>query len=401
MDINSSTNDGQAQILQNLFAQANIGDPTDHQDVQDIREHVVLVHGDLGTGERLQGSKRSRSIETKEVRRLQPALYVFGLFHLLMACADAIWKMYIEPKELRKDPNSLYQHACRIRPHESNRIGSKPGFRLVHDLIHQFATARMLDIWRAKVQHRTPSHTSLKIFAASKPSWEFIVDLSFHLARHYITDSDSKSRWHASDGQVKDELFQNNSLMLARLLLYVELAHAMKHGDIGRVEATFLRWALIFKTVSKHKYSAVLIKTMNDFKYNYPPRLARAIRLNWLCNPTGRPDGFRAVDWLVELMNLYTKVIYGSTGSTRTFELVLKQSPLIELFRHVHRLMQDNLHVLHRTVRHARPDLRSTIQVLRNLLEESKAHERVPHRSNIKALFVTLVSMPVVETDTL
>ena len=32
------------------------------------------------------------------------------------------------------------------------------------------------------------------------------------------------------------------------------------------------------------------------------------IRMNALCNPTGRPNAFRPVDWLVERNNLYTKV---------------------------------------------------------------------------------------------
>jgi len=30
--------------------------------------------------------------------------------------------------------------------------------------------------------------------------------------------------------------------------------------------------------------------------------------MNLLCNPTGKPHGFRAVDWVVERNNLYTKV---------------------------------------------------------------------------------------------
>ncbi|KAI0071748.1 hypothetical protein K474DRAFT_1606364, partial [Panus rudis PR-1116 ss-1] len=293
MDINSSTNDGQGQILQNLFCQANIGDPTDLPHVIDIREHVVLVHGDLGTGERLHGIKQSRSIERKEIRRLQSAIFVMGLFHLLMAAADAIWKMFIEPKELQQDPHGLFQHACRIRPHQTHNIKTKPGFRLMHDLIHQCGTARMLDIWETEIHKRNSSHTSLADFANSNPSWQDVVDLSLQIVRTYVDKPNEK-----------DAVFRNSSLILARLLLYIELAHAMKHGDIGQVELTFMDWAFIFKTVSKHKYAAALVKTVNDLRYVYPPRLARAIRLNWLCNPTGKPDGFRAVDWLVELMNL-------------------------------------------------------------------------------------------------
>ncbi|KAF8973352.1 hypothetical protein BDZ97DRAFT_1648916, partial [Flammula alnicola] len=77
------------------------------------------------------------------------------------------------------------------------------------------------------------------------------------------------------------------------------------------------------------------------------------IQLNWLCNSTGKIDGFWAIDWLVKLMNLYTKIIYGSSGSAQTYELILKQSPLIEVFQHVHTLIQNNFHLLYRSTRHA------------------------------------------------
>jgi hypothetical protein len=143
--------------------------------------------------------------------------------------------------------------------------------------------------------------------------------------------------------------FRNNSIMLGHLLQYIELAHAMKHGDIGRIEAMFLYWALVFKNVHKHKYATYLIKLMVDMKYVYPEPLKQAIRMNWLVNPMGHKDGFHSIDWVVELMNLYTtarnhklvlwqeayhcsQVTYGSKGSNRDFQLVIKNSPLIEMF---------------------------------------------------------------------
>ncbi|KAK7684221.1 hypothetical protein QCA50_012545 [Cerrena zonata] len=87
-------------IIENVFSQACIGDPTDSPGVEDIRKHVVLVHGDLGTGEHILVVKDSCVIESKPCHRFQMVVFVLGLFHLLMACADAIWKMYIEPQEL-------------------------------------------------------------------------------------------------------------------------------------------------------------------------------------------------------------------------------------------------------------------------------------------------------------
>ncbi|TFK78632.1 hypothetical protein K466DRAFT_507002 [Polyporus arcularius HHB13444] len=258
---------------------------------------------------------------------------------------------------------------CKIRPHDSGRIGSKPGFRLMHDLIHQCADGRMLDVWRVEVNRRNPDHATLEDFASSTPTWEAIEAMSLSLVASYVDKPASQ------DGD-----FRNASLVLGRLLLYVELCHAMKHGDIGRVERTFLHWVFVFKKVGKHKYATELVRIMNELNHVYPPGLARAIRLNWLCNPTGQPDGFRAVDWLVELMNLFTKVVYGSSGYTRTFRLIIKQSPLIELFRKVHTLFQDNFHLVHRSVRHALPDIASTLKVLLDELKKSDVHAFKPER---------------------
>ena len=49
---------------------------------------------------------------------------------------------------------------------------------------------------------------------------------------------------------------------------------------------------------------------MVDMKYVYPELLKRAIHMNWLVNPMGSKDGFCGIDWVVELMNLHTKVKY-------------------------------------------------------------------------------------------
>jgi hypothetical protein len=53
---------------------------------------------------------------------------------------------------------------------------------------------------------------------------------------------------------------------------------------------------------------------------------------NWLVNPTGKPDSFHGADWLVELNNLYTKVIYGGAGSNYTIKHIIEESILIDLY---------------------------------------------------------------------
>lgn len=66
-----------------------------------------------------------------------------------------------------------------------------------------------------------------------------------------------------------------------------------------------------------------------------------------MVNPTGKPDGFHAVDWLVELNNKYMKVIYGGSFSNWSLQLMIKQSILIEVFHATHTVVEDWLHLKH------------------------------------------------------
>jgi hypothetical protein len=120
----------------------------------------------------------------------------------------------------------------------------------------------MLDCWRVEVANRDPAVPNLELFAAGNPSWSVIVSLSEHLATAYL------DQYVALDTE-----FRNNTLLLGRLLQYLEVCHTMKHGDIGRVEATFMPWVFVFKSVGKHKYATHIIKLVNDMNYVYPDRL--------------------------------------------------------------------------------------------------------------------------------
>ncbi|OCH83847.1 hypothetical protein OBBRIDRAFT_742583, partial [Obba rivulosa] len=62
MDINQSR--GNIEAITNLLRQGGMGDPKeDGDDVQDISDYVVLIHGDLGTCERVKSILRIRAIE--------------------------------------------------------------------------------------------------------------------------------------------------------------------------------------------------------------------------------------------------------------------------------------------------------------------------------------------------
>lgn len=116
MDVNESTHAGNIGEISNLLDQGGVGDPhkeaekktryTVHQKIS-ILKYVVLFFGDLATFEHVQSVLQHHSIEGTPWRRFQFVVFVMGLFHLKMACADAIWQIFIEPKHAWRDSTSL------------------------------------------------------------------------------------------------------------------------------------------------------------------------------------------------------------------------------------------------------------------------------------------------------
>jgi hypothetical protein len=317
LDIKQSTVAGNLQAIPEFLEQGGVGDPTEK--VEGIWEHnvlsmiayVILFHGDLGTGERIASLLERRSIEATPWRRYQYVIFIMGLFHLKMAAADAIWRIFIEPKVGREDTTSLMHFIAMLRPKETGKIGSDPGFRRMHEVIAHIGAALRLDAWRVEVLRRHPKCTSLRAFADSKPSFEDVKEISNYLASHYVAGAEDFNIFELRQKPVheRDQQHENVLQMHQYFNLYEELSFAMNFGDIGRVETLFPTWIYIFKAVGKHKYAAHMFKFMSDLHFVYPAPLRHAIRYNILPNPTGQEGKSRGVDWVVEQMiNLPTKV---------------------------------------------------------------------------------------------
>jgi hypothetical protein len=195
----------------------------------------------------------------------------------------------------------------------------------MHDVVHHELRAAILECWRTEASSSQSTATSLKAFADSKPGWELIVRMSEEIVRKYVATPDGLSQARAKPEAERDQQFENQSIRNRDYLLYVDLCNAINSGDVGRVEASFLPWIYMFCGSGKHKYASQIGRFMRNLHDVYPPdlrwrsylrsvwdtqsaRCSHIIRMNILCNPTGKPNAFRAVDWLVERNNLYTKV---------------------------------------------------------------------------------------------
>ncbi|KAH9028298.1 hypothetical protein EDB85DRAFT_1867916 [Lactarius pseudohatsudake] len=229
----------------------------------------------------------------------------------------------------------------------------------MHDVVHHELRATILECWRIEVSALDPENwTSLEAFAASKPDWDVVVKISEEIVRKYVATMEGLVESRTKPETERDQQFENQTLRNRDYLLYVDLCVAMNAGDIGRVEASFLPWIYIFCATGKHKYASQLARFMKNLHEVYPPALSRLVRMNLLCNPTGKRNAFRPVDWLVERNNLYTK-----------------QSPLIEVFRSCHVMVESAFQLTHRTLKHTPPDMTATIERLRAYMQSSDTCE--------------------------
>jgi hypothetical protein len=190
-----------------------------------------------------------------------------------MACADALWRTWVQPTEARTDPNSFFQHIGILRPQETGKFGSKPGFRRMHDVIQHDIWTSMLDCWEREVKLYNATWVLLTAFAEAKPSWDDIVTISEVIAKKYIGTSKILLKERKKPESQTDQLFENQILRNRDELLYLELSHAMNSGDISRVEATFLHWIYMFKAAGKHKYATQILKFMFNLEFLYSPEL--------------------------------------------------------------------------------------------------------------------------------
>jgi hypothetical protein len=312
MDIPCATPKDNMSVIEELMEnQAGLGesfpDEPRRQGLVEVGNTIILLHGDLGVGEKVAAQMRSRSIDYGTWGKLRNIVFVPGFFHLKMACADAIWRIFLKAPEARKpeDDYALMRAVERLRPKETGKISSKPGFRVMHEVIQHVGICDRLQLWEENLQEA--GYKTLEEYAETKPSWDDLV-------RHATVLAQKLSDFSISEEELKglsqrDEVMENLLLRTQVFLLYEEFNYGYNWGDIGRVETTLPRWEWIFRSCGKHKYAKATHNYLVDVHFRYPEGLKKAVRYHTLVCPTGKAGHFRGVDWVVELDNLFGKVL--------------------------------------------------------------------------------------------
>jgi hypothetical protein len=117
-----------------LWGQGAVGE-------DNIGNNVGITHGDLKTGKVNEDIQHTRFREMTPWCHFQFMVFCMGLFHLKMACTDAIWKPCIQPlaTQNKQNKNSLFAFVEQLRPKESGKFvqGKSPAFHRMHEVIKQ------------------------------------------------------------------------------------------------------------------------------------------------------------------------------------------------------------------------------------------------------------------------
>ncbi|KAF8985862.1 hypothetical protein BDQ17DRAFT_1402417 [Cyathus striatus] len=324
-----------------------------------------MLFGDLLTLERIRSLQESRSVETTAWRRLQLIIAIIGMFHT---------------KGCRDDQNSLLSHVNEIQPRETSKIESKPGFRRMHEVIQHVGIASRLECWRVEAAKR--GYPTLESFAESKPSWEILEQMANKLVVEQVGNGLALQKMRTQDPRMRDQVRENLLMRQQHFLLYEEMSYTLNQGDIGHMESCFLPWMFIFQGCGKHKYAAEFRRYIENVHFRYPKGLRYAIRMNILCNPTGKKGHFRAIDWVVEHNNLYIKRIYGGKYSNHTKTRILRESAFIEVFKNIRIQFEQMFCLKHKTTRHSPPNMKATFSKLQRFLQKNKTCVSVPGRKS-------------------
>ena len=226
LDISPNAPAQNAEALEAFSWQAGIGDSTENPKAHNINNQVTLVFGDLLTGERIRSLQESRSEEATPWHRMQSVVFVMGLFHLKMACADAIWRIFIHPTAAKEDANSFMEHISQICPKETGKIRSGPGFQRMHEVIQHVGIVSRLDCWRLEAG-KDSQFKSLEDFAESQPDFAKLQAMANTLCREKIAQP--------------DHLFNSNSANDAQhdnALLRQQFSYCMKRSHTCWITAT-------------------------------------------------------------------------------------------------------------------------------------------------------------------
>lgn len=305
---NEGTIQGTYEVIDNIFQrQLGLNQPADF----DQRLH--LVYGDQKTVSLIGSVKKERRFSRNLYGRYRWLLPIPGLFHWRTNFIDMIYDVY------SGSGNSKAAGVNTTLLHNQNYLGCVQGhkspFHHKEEVAMKAFDARITAMFYDAIRDgtRADDRDTVNRYIAKLSRSTFL--------KHVEAIRESVFTWgaqYSSDSQDSvDYCYIAHARFLADMETYKSLKYAIKHADIGMIERSFARSALLFHGCKKTKYAHLsLYMTWLTHDKAASKELRTAVLANGLVNVRGAKDGWFEMDRLNEFFNLQMKTLMTTRRSS-------------------------------------------------------------------------------------
>ncbi|KAL0056903.1 hypothetical protein AAF712_016482 [Marasmius tenuissimus] len=359
MHIDESSIEGTIQVYKKIFQELGMTS-------EDIERHgLMFLDGDQLTDSLINKVESSRRNSEDALEGLLGALRRFGIFHAKMSGNRMVMN------EHWGKPNSKYPGGLWWENNKLNRKNISAGWQSKkaaewkpsHELATISIAAHVKDGFRIHC-----GKDSLEDWAQTVTDAEFNRVAETVYQKLFTTKAydDLKSK---SD---RDTTVENAVLYNRDVLFYIEIVHAIKAGDIGRVVNVLKMWMIMMRTKNTMpRYADVIFETLGRLE-TFDPKLKKFFLHNWLVNLTGRANGFKEIDLLQEHQNFWAKIIYNAKGANRSWEWLAMITVCIFELRKVIQLVQREFKIPYLGTHHTVPSMTKEIEILTEALKDNE-----------------------------
>ena len=279
-------------------------------------EHLFLAYGDQMTTARIRGVKYGKRYARRAFDRRDWLLGPPVWFHTLQSLLHLIARTHWEPIQAGQFSRATLVHDITyLDRHGISKDSIK--YHQMQPLITQGFRARICALFYRTLRSRGLLDAAV-LPTLTNSAWmsQEVYPRYFDTYDHAIRSLDkdefdscinnvceralSRDAWIGKG--VEDYEFVTMCRFLQEALLFLELQHAVKFGDIGLLRRFVDPLAISFGG-NQHQYGFEMLH-LRWLLHQSDPELQRAILACSLVNERGRPDTFKSIDLVLEHINL-------------------------------------------------------------------------------------------------
>ncbi|EEB90164.1 hypothetical protein MPER_11668 [Moniliophthora perniciosa FA553] len=243
----------------------------------------------------------------------------------------------------------------------------------MEEAIYHVAEAHILVDW--KVVGKVESLSELQ-----KKSPQALRDLAETIVRQHAS-TDALTAMEAR-GDHRDEAKAQTIMWNRDALQYIVLDEAIKHGDVGMMEAMLPTLLFRFIGGQNSNYTIEVLELLQGLYREWTDEVKEFVRKHcWLVNFAANPDTYVAIDQAQEHNVKDIKVTYNPGGPNIDWAYLKKLHPALPVIVALCRHMEHQFQTYTRGKKHTVPKKDADVDMLCRVYEQSAYHKYVPGRT--------------------